>query len=292
MAGQERVRRLSTGEKNLTRYALLAYERNFARTGNAMFYNMFKQVQDHIADDLIQWVETRPELGRSLEAGGAMQPILDPLAMRDALVNRLWAGFQSKTFRGINTESKFIHELIHQRQKKAIDRSGRDISRTTRRLGLINRIDYLFSRGRTTIQPRFKHELFMDNTPYNIGRLLGDSSAERQDWSGIFSLLLRRPFLNNVRLQLGVERMIFRDFIRDEVSVERKSSGLLVGDLTGDYDETSVAMQLSLSTPYLGYELKTLVGLMVSRRRLERFEQKSAIETSALSFVTVYGSVR
>ena len=292
MAGQERARRLSTGEKNLTRYALLAYERNFARTGNAMFYNMFKQVQDNIADDLIQWVEARPELGRSPEVGGSMQPVLDPLAMRDALVNRLWAGFESKTFRGINTESKFIHELIHQRQKDATDRSGRKISRTTRRLGLINRIDYMFSLGRMTIQPRFKHELFMDNTPYNTGRLLGDSAAEREDWSGIFSLLMRRPFLNNVRLQLGIERMIFRDFVQDEVSVERKLSGLLAGDLTGDYDETSVAMQLSLSTPYLGYELNTLVGLMVSRRHLERFEQKSARETSALSFVTVYGSVR
>ena len=64
MAGQEQVQRLSTGENNVTRYALLAYERNFPRAGNAAFYNMFKLVQDDIADDVIQWVTAQPELGR------------------------------------------------------------------------------------------------------------------------------------------------------------------------------------------------------------------------------------
>ena len=138
------------------------------------------------------------------------------------------------------------------------------------------------------VQPRFKHELFMDDTPYNIGRLTGASTAERQDWSGIFSLLLRRPFLNRVLLQVGVERLIFRDFIQDETA----TAGLRGGDTTGDFDETSLAVQLSIDKPYLGYTLQTLMGIRVSRRHLERFEQPSARETGALSFVTVYGSIR
>ena len=138
------------------------------------------------------------------------------------------------------------------------------------------------------VQPRFKHELFMDDTPYNIGRLTGGSTAERQDWSGIFSLLLRRPFLNRVLLQVGVERLIFRDFIQDETA----TAGLRGGDTTGDFDETSLAVQLSIAKPYLGYTLQTLMGIRVSRRHLERFEQPSARETGAISFVTVYGSIR
>ena len=292
MAGQERVRRLSTGEKNLTRYALLAYERDFPRAGNAAFYNMFKLVQDDIADDLVQWVEARTELGRPLDAPGAMQPIADPLAMRDAVVNRLFAGFEGKTYKGINTESKFIHEFIHQRDQNARDRTGRQIARNTRRMGLINRIDYSFPLGRIAVKPRFKHELFMDDTPYNIGRLLGDPTAERQDWSGIFSLLLQRPFLNHVNLHVGLERLVFRDFTQDEVLASEQISGLRPGDTTGDYDETSLALQLSVSTPYLGYTLKTLLGMRVSRRKIELFAQPNARETSALSFVTVYGSVR
>ena len=125
-----------------------------------------------------------------------MQPVMDPLAMRDAVVNRLWAGFTGKTYKGINSEGKFIHEFIRQRDANARDRAGRKIARNTRRLGLINRIDYQFSLGRLTVQPRFKHELFMDDTPYNIGRLTTASTADRQDWSGISSLLLRRSFLN------------------------------------------------------------------------------------------------
>ena len=288
MAGQEQVQRLSTGENNVTRYALLAYERNFPRAGNAAFYNMFKLVQDDIADDVIQWVTAQPELGRPLDSSGSMQPVMDPLAMRDAVVNRLWAGFTGKTYKGINSEGKFIHEFIRQRDENARDRAGRKIARNTRRLGLINRIDYQFSLGRMAVQPRFKHELFMDDTPYNIGRLTGTSTAERQDWSGIISLLLRRPFLNRVLLQVGVERLTFRDFIQDETA----AAGLRGGDTTGDFDETSLAVQLSIDKPYLGYTLQTLMGIRVSRRHLERFEQPSARETGAISFVTVYGSIR
>jgi hypothetical protein len=93
-------------------------------------------------------------------------------------------------------------------------------------------------------------------------------------------------------LQLGIERLVFRDFTQDEVAADLQPSGLLVGATTGDYDETSLALQLSVSTPYLGYSLKTLMGLRVTRRHLERFAQPSALETGALSFVTVYGSIR
>ena len=196
--------------------------------------------------------------------------------------------FTGKTYKGINSEGKFIHEFIRQRDANARDRAGRLIARNTRRLGLINRIDYQFSLGWMAVQPRFKHELFMDDTPYNIGRLTGTSTAERQDWSGIFSLLLRRPFLNRVLLQLGVERLTFRDFIQDETA----AAGLRGGDTTGDFDETSLAVQLSIDKPYLGYTLQTLMGIRVSRRHLERFEQPSARETGAISFVTVYGSIR
>ena len=292
MVGQERVRRLSTGDKNLTRYSLLAYERNFAGAGNAAFYNMFKLVQDNIADDVVQWVEERPGLGRPLDSPGSMKPLSDPLAMRDALVNRLWAGFESKTYKGINSESKFIYEFIRQRNEDARDRQGREIAQNTRRLGLINRVDYLFPLGRTIIQPRFKHELFMDNTPYNRDRFFGDPSAERQDWSGIFSLLLQRPLLKNTAIELGIERLIFRDFTQDEVALSEKPSGLLVGATTGDFAETSIALQLAINRPYLGYTLKTLMGLRVSRRNLELFAAESARETSALSFISVYGSIR
>ena len=107
-----------------------------------------------------------------------------------------------------------------------------------------------------------------------------------------FSLLLQRPFLNYVNIHVGLERLVFRDFTQDEVLASEQVSGLLPGETTGDYDETSIALQFSISTPYLGYTLKTLLGMRVTRRKLELFAQPSARETSALSFVTVYGSVR
>ena len=88
-------------------------------------------------------------------------------------------------------------------------------------------------------------------------------------------------------LHFGLERMVFRDFVQDEVAIEEDPSGLNMGDPTGDFRETSFAVQLSNTSSYLGYKLLAQVGLRVDKRRIERLGQKDSPETSALSFISV-----
>lgn len=285
--GQARVRRLSTGEKNLTTYGLLAYERNLPVWGKITFYDMVKRAEDHIADDLVQWVQLRPMLGRPSSSPGSMVAVPDPLAMPNTLVNKLWLGFERSTNFGFNTESKFIFESIRQRDDDLRDRSDRALEENTRRLGVINKFEYLKNIGRVLLLPRFKHEFFADDTPYNIERLLGNPAAEREEWTGIFSLQAKVPFMKQSTLQFGLERLIFRNFNQEEVSVEKKVSGLNIGDATGDYHETSIALQLSNITSYQGYRLMSQIGLRVDKRRIERFREKDESETSGLTFITV-----
>ena len=64
-------------------------------------------------------------------------------------------------------------------------------------------------------------------------------------------------------------------------------SAVTPGDPTGDYDETSFAVQLSNTTSYLGYGLMSQVGLRIDKRQIERAAQKARTETSGLTFVTV-----
>jgi len=286
--GYERVRQPSTGDRNRTTYALMGYQRSYPALGVATFYNSLKLVEDNIVDDLIQWVQRRPVLGTPSDSPGSMQNIRDPLGMPNTLVNKTYLGFERLYSSGLNTESKLLYEIVRQLDKGTLDRDGQQLERTTRRFGLINKFQYLHRLGRISLTPRFKHELFMDDTPFHIDRYLVNATAERKDWTGILSLLVKIPFMKRSAFQLGLERLTFRDFVQDEklIGLDRPS-GLNPGDTTGDYNETSVGLQLSNISPYLGYDLMLQMGLRIDRRKLERFEEKDGSSTSALSFISV-----
>jgi hypothetical protein len=290
--GRTGVRQPSTGDRGRTTYGLLAWEHDVPRWGTVSLYDMVKLVRDDISEDLVQWIQPRPIQGRPQDSPGGMAPIRDPLALRDALVNKLFIGYDLGHTDGFDTESKLIYERIRQGEKGTVDRDGLAISHTTRRFGLINKADYLHRFGRISLQPKFKTELFMDDTPFSIERQLGNPQAERHDWTGILSLQLRIPFMKHSAIHLGLERLHFRDFVQDEVSIDEEPDGLSIGDITGDYNEMSYAFQLSNSSPYLGYKLMMQVGLRVDKRRLERWDRKDDTVTSALSFISVQAGLR
>ena len=285
--GYERVRRPSTGEENNTAYTLFTYERNYPVIGVATFYNMFKLAEDDIADDLIQWVQQRPILGESQTSGG-MVPIEDPLGMQKTLVNKAWLGFERLYKSGLNAETKVTYEIVHQREKGLLDRGGQPLKRTTRRFGLVNKAQYQLHYKRLTVTPRLKHELFMDDTPYHLDKYLVDPGAERHDWTGISGLLLRMPFMRRSEIQVGLERLLFQDFVQDEKAFAAdRPDGLLAGATTGDYNETSLGLQLANVSPYLGYDLMLQMGLRIDWRDIEIFDGKDESNTSALTYVSI-----
>ena len=281
------MRRPSTGEENNTAYTLFAYERNYPVIGVATFYNMFKLAEDDIADDLIQWVQQRPILGESQTSGG-MVPIEDPLGMQKTLVNKAWLGFERLYKSGLNAETKVTYEIVHQREKGLLDRGGQPLKRTTRRFGLVNKAQYQLHYKRLTVTPRLKHELFMDDTPYHLDKYLVDPGAERHDWTGISGLLLRMPFMRRSEIQVGLERLLFQDFVQDEKAfAAARPDGLLAGATTGDYNETSLGLQLANVSPYLGYDLMLQMGLRIDWRDIEIFDGKDESNTSALTYVSI-----
>ena len=101
-------RKPTTGERNRTYYALLAYEQSFAGLGTLTAYNAFKWVADAIAEDLVQWIQLRPVLGRPSNSPGSMIAIRDPLGMRDALVNKLWVGAEHRGRDGFQSANKLL----------------------------------------------------------------------------------------------------------------------------------------------------------------------------------------
>ena len=286
-AGRQRLRRPSTGETNVTSYALLAFEGSWPGVGELTVYNMLKRVEDDIPDDLFQWLH-----GRFRVAG--MTPVPDPLAMPDTWVNKLSLGFERPGNTGVNSESRLIHEVLRQRQEVTADRGGRRIPRHTRRLGLINKLDWLHPLGRgIQLRPRLKHELFLDDTPFNTEWLLNDRVFERREWAGMASLRLDIPVLSHSTVIVGLEQVVFRDFAQGEVAFDDDpAAGLNPGDPTGDFDELSLALQLANASTYLGYRLTATLGIRVDRRKIDTFASKDRSHTSALTFFTVYTGLR
>ena len=286
-AGHQRVRRPSTGETNVSSYALFAFERSYPRLGELTVFNMLKRVEDDIADDLFQWLH-----GRFRDEG--MTPIPDPLGLPNTWVNKLSLTFERRGNAGVNSGNKLIYEVLRQREKLTVDRKGRKISQHTRRLGLINKLDWLYALGNgIQLRPRLKHELFLDDTPFNTEWLLNDRVFERKEWAGLASLRLDIPVLRHSRIIVGLEQVIFRDFAQQEVAfADDPVAGLNRGDPTGDFNELSLALQLTNSTSYVGYRLMSTIGIRVDRRKIDSFDQQDRTETSGLSYLTVYAGLR
>ncbi len=286
-AGHLRVRRPSSGETSVSTYALFAFERSYPGLGKFTVYNMSKRVEDHIADDLVQWLHGRFK-------DGGMTPIPDPLGMQDTWVNKLSLGFKHLDNTGINAENKLVYEVLRQREEFTADRQGRKIPQHTRRFGLINKVDGLYDLGDgIQLRPCLKHELFMDDTPFNTEWLLNDRVVERKEWAGMASLRLDIPVLEHSRVIVGLEQVIFRDFAQQEVAFEDDPViGLNRGDPTGDFNELSIALQLSNATSYVGYRLMATIGMRVDRRNIDSFDRKDRSETNGLSYFTVYAGLR
>ena len=196
---------------------------------------MFKLVQDDIADDVVQWVTARPELGgRPWTRRGRCSRSW--IRWRCATRSSIGCGLVSPArptrasiARASSSTSSFGSETKRPRPGWPPDRpqhAAAGADQPHRLPVLAGRAD-----GATALQARTLHGRHaLQHQPPNH-RLDGrPSRLERNS-----SLLLRRSFLNHVSLQLGVEHLIFRDFIHDETA----DAGLRVGDTTGDFDETS-----------------------------------------------------
>ena len=263
--GRSQERLIADDREATTNYVLGAYERDWPGRGRVRVYHMIKKVRDDIPDDLVQWIQ---EPGQQ---GGHTQ-VTDPLFAQDAWVSSFWCGFDRHAEWGTSFAHKLKWELVRQG-----DRGGRN----TRFLGLINKVDYLFTLGRVSIRPKFKSEILTDDTPYSMGGVID----ERQEWTRLLYLTASMPALTRTTLELGLEQMLFSDFLVAEDELKR-------GDFTRDVRSLAVAAQLQNHSDYLGYGLTTYLGYSLRRISRQRSDMGDKTDTESMVFVTVYAGLR
>lgn len=272
---------ISTDRENITQYALFTFDRDYAGIGRLRVFETLKKVEDAIPND-------RREPAPFVDVVGIQPLVADILPAQDTWINSFWFGFDYAGLKDINVINKFKYEVFHQNKSAARDIDGRLLRENSSFLGLINKVDYTYDLGRISVQPKFKSE-YLRRTPFL------QQEDKRREWTGAFMLLARFPMLQHTVIQAGIEQLWLRDLVRDEDDMVANG----VTTETGDLNSFNVAIQLSNSSPYMGYQLTTQVGLRYGRTRNELIREvgtgfKKGGETSntTTSFITVYAGIQ
>jgi hypothetical protein len=287
--------------QNRTWYGILSFERDWPALGRFRLFEMLKQADDNIPDELSQWLLPEPQFGQPGESSGRNQLVPDPLAGEHTWINALSGDWEYRSPRRWSTRHRFKWETWRQRNAGvefqrdaqgevlrgeegeplvAFDplgpdgRNGREVSGF---FGLIDKADYLFTWRQLGFQPRFKSE-WLSHTPFSRGL------AKRRSWDGIFFFLVQFQLFKDSQIQLGYEQRQFFELLAEEGELD-------AGRPTGDFRGTVLAFQLTNTRPYLGYSLTTQVGIRYDRRSLEVVGRSRENRTSGMAFLSVFAGL-
>jgi hypothetical protein len=186
--------------------------------------------------------------------------------------------------------NKLKWELFSQNQDETRDVNGFLMEDNTSFFGLINKIDYTYGLGRLDLQPRFKSE-FLRQTAFLA------AEDKREEWVATAELIVTLPVLRHTVVLAGLEQLWFSDRVQDEdalVAAGRQQE-------TGDLSSTNIAVLVSTTSAYLGYQLTTQIGLRYGRILTEQviedsnrpgtfvIDDESSNETT--SFITVFAGL-
>lgn len=300
--GQLDQERRQTNHRSRVAYAIAAYDRDHAAWGRIRVFDMVKSVRDDIRDDLVQWLMPDPEFGDPGLSSGRNQFVADPLGAQDAWINTFYADWKYESPNVWRTLHRIKWETWRQRDTDKIfevdaagelllDEGGeplvafdplrsdiRDGRKASGFFGIISKADWQFGWRRLTMNPRIKSEI-VGFVPYDR------QTRRRRTWDMIPSLLVKMPLMKQSAIELGWEQRLFYELRRDEDKMP-------AGSRTGDFGGLVLAAQLVNNRAYLGYVLRTQLGVRLDRRRLEVVDGKSEKRTSGLAFLTVFGSLR
>ena len=223
-------------------------------------------------------------------------PVLDPLAAENTWINTFYADWEYSSPHLWQTLHRFKWEAWHQRDSEVeflrdasdeagdsvvafdpLGPEGRNGRRTSGFVGLINKIEYVFSWRSLSLRPKFKSE-FLREVPFSR------AFDERRSWDGLFFFVGSIPVLETTEFEFGLEQRSFFD-LEGEDELEE-------GLFTGDFRGSVLALQLTNISQYLGYELTTQVGIRLDRRSIEVVDRSREIETSGLSFLSIIAGLK
>ena len=255
--GHKQVRMLSAKREERSTYALFSWDVDLAGVGRLRAFDMFKVVEDDIADNLVQWAQP-------VGSPATLQRIEDPLAAPDTWTNSAFVSFEYAGTGRFEVGNKLKYDIWRQRESQA------DFRRTFQFFGLINKFEYqqpLFEH--LTLIPRVKNELRLE------APLLRNNPVRKEN-TLLLSLMARTSILRRSIVQAGLEYSIFNQ-IEDPVPA----------GLAKDANELVVACQYSNTGDYLGYKVTTQLGV-----RINRIDRKGEDAfTGVTQFVTIFAGL-
>ena len=268
---------------NEATYGLFTFDRDDAQVGRVRVFDMLKRVEDTIPDD-------RRAPTPSLNAEPP-RLVADILPAQDTWVNSAFASIDYEGIEDLTLSGKLKYDVYNQQAKEPRDIEDRPLNDSASLFGLINKASYQTRQGPFLLSPGLKSE-YLRQSPF---------LAEEEDvehWRGIAQVRVDLPVTSRTRIQSGVELLRFHDLVADEEDMLDRG----IAEETGDFTSTQVALQLSITSGYLGYVLTTQVGMRVGRIRTERiselssaelvtYEKKSKSRSEATSFITVFAGL-
>ena len=286
MAGRARERMLSDDRDNRTTYGLFTMDRRFG-SWRLRVFDMLKRASDTIPDDRLAPSPWRNAISRPV--------IEDLLPAPDTWINTAWVGFDFTAASRLKIVNKLKYEIYSHVKENPTDLKGRPLTASPTLLGFVNKVEYGFSIGAVSFEPKAKLEYFR-RQPFVRESLLGEViGVDREHWMGLATLLAKFPYLERSTLTTGLELAQFVDRTVDEDGmIDAGTAGE-----TGDVTSVNLAVQLTTNSAYQGYWLTTQIGFRLARNLAERvqadedglFGKRSRGTSETISFITVYAGI-
>lgn len=268
------------------------YEHNFTSPylGKIRINEDIKQVQDGIRDDVYIWEDVGftqripspvPHLkGPMIEArdinSQIFPPDVDPLNMRNSLVNTLFISSTFRQFSNLNVINS-IQWIRNSQAEDEFDDGTQQEAGVLSTFAMVNRLDYTINAGNLNIRPMFKHLLLREHSS-----VLEDATGEGSIRSfSIYAPIVRTRFDLTAKsnLQLGFQGFPFwRHTNLDRV------------EESNDFKEWTLVLMMSNRSDHYGYNLASQFGFIRTSREYDDPTRASdSFDNSRLFFDIVAG---
>ena len=270
------------------------YEHNFISPylGKIRINEDIKQVQDSIRDDVYVWEDRGftqripspvPHLkGPMIEAkdlnSQIFPPDVDPLNMRNSLVNTLFISSTFRQFSNLNVINN-IQWIRNSQAEDEFDDGTQQEANVLSTFTMVNRFDYTINAGNLNIRPMFKH-LFLREHSSGLEDAGGEDKGIIDSFS-IYAPIIRTRFDLTAKsnLQLGFQGFPFWRYTYIDLK-----------DDNNNFKEWTLVLMMSNRSDHYGYNLASQFGFIRTSREYDDATRASdSFDNSRLFFDIVAG---
>ena len=268
------------------------YEHNFISPylGKIRINEDIKQVQDDIRDDVYIWEDVgfsqripspSPHLkGPMIEArdlnSQIFPPDVDPLNMRNSLVNTLFISSAFRQFSNLNVINS-VQWIRNSQAEDEFDDGTQQEAGVLSTFTMVNRLDYTINVGNLNIRPMFKHLLLREHSS-GLEDATGDGSIRS---FSIYAPIVRTRFDLTAKsnLQLGFQGFPFW-----------RHTYIDLKDNNNSFKEWTLVLMMSNRSDHYGYNLASQFGFIKTSREYDDATRASdSFDNARLFFDIVAG---